>query len=373
MKKFQIFIQKYDFQILFPIFLLVGIGIIMVYSASSVMAAKKYGDGSYFVFRQAIFAVVGIITMLIGRQIPTRVYQVLTYPLIVLSILLLLAIPFTPMGFSAGGSARWLRLGPIMLQPSELARFAMIVWLAYSITKKTNERTLRYFSVGFFPHVLMMVFFVGLILLQPDFGSTTILVAITFLILFIGGVRLRHFLATLIVIVPAGLYIMLGATYRLKRITAFLDPWAYASDLGYQIIHSMMAFGSGKIWGTGIGQGVQKLFYLPEPHTDFIFAVIGEELGLIGIVVVVFLFAMIIRRGLRIALNASSMFDSLLAAGLTCSLGLQVTINMGVNLGLLPTKGLPLPLISYGGSSLVITMFTMGVLMNISAMEISKK
>jgi cell division protein FtsW len=215
--------------------------------------------------------------------------------------------------------------------------------------------------------VVVLGIFSGLILLEPDFGSVAILAAVTWIMLFVGGVRLLHLSAALLVLLPAGTFLMMNASYRLKRIMTFLDPWQYSSDQGYQIVHSLMAFGTGGIWGTGIGKGYQKLFYLPEPHTDFIFSVIGEELGLVGVVIILGLYVLVLYRGIRIARGAGDTFGTLMAIGLISAIGLQVCVNMGVALGLLPTKGLPLPFLSYGGTSLLLSMASVGILMNIGS------
>ena len=206
-----------------------------------------------------------------------------------------------------------------------------------------------------------------LVLLQPDFGAVVILAAVTWLMLFVGGVRLWHLSVALIGLLPLAYGLMAREEYRMARLMSFLDPWKYSSDEGYQVVHSLMAFGTGGIWGTGIGKGYQKLFYLPEPHTDFIFSVIGEELGLIGVFVILALYGLILWRGVLISRRAPDPFGALAAIGLTSAIGLQVCVNMGVALGLLPTKGLTLPFISYGGSSMVLNMLAVGILMNICA------
>jgi len=267
------------------------------------------------------------------------------------------------LGSSAGGAARWLRLGPVSFQPSEFARFSVVIFMAYSMSKKKEH--LKDFYIGFLPHVLVLSAFTVLIFLQPDFGSVVILGALTWIMLFVGGARLRHLASSLLLVLPVLYYFMIHAEYRVKRIMSFLDPWQYPTEEGYQIIHSLMAFGTGGIWGAGIGKGYQKLFYLPEPHTDFIFSVIGEELGLVGIFLILGLYSVIVWRGLAIARNTDDLFGSFVALGLTSALALQVIVNMGVCLGLLPTKGLALPFLSYGGTSLLINMASIGILMNI--------
>jgi cell division protein FtsW len=288
----------------------------------------------------------------------------LAYPLLGLSLALLAVIQFTDLGLSAGGAVRWMRLGSFSFQPSELARIALVIYLAYSMEKKSEQ--IKNFAIGFVPHVMVLCVFASLIFIQPDFGSVAILGALTWIMLFIGGVRLSQLFASLLIIIPAAYLFLINAEYRVKRILGFLNPWEYPADEGYQMVHSLMAFGTGGLWGTGIGKGYQKLFYLPEPHTDFIFSVIGEELGLLGVLVIIALYAWIVIRGIAIARKAPDLFGSYLAIGLTIAIGLQIVVNMGVTLGLLPTKGLTLPLLSYGGTSLLLNMASIGILMNIS-------
>ena len=355
----------YDVQLLFPVLFLVGIGVVMVYSASSTLALKKFGSDYFFLKKHALFAFAGVIILVISRHFPYRYYRPLAYPLLGLSMALLAIIQFTDLGLSAGGSTRWMRLGSFSFQPSEFARVALVIYLAYSLEKKADR--IKNFSIGFVPHVLVLGVFMILIFIQPDFGSVFILGALTWFLLFIGGVRISQLLAAMLVILPVAYLFLINAEYRAKRILGFLNPWEYSTDEGYQIVHSLMAFGTGGFWGTGIGKGYQKLFYLPEPHTDFIFSVIGEELGLLGVLIIIALYAWIIIRGIAIARNAPDLFAAYLAAGLTIAMGLQIVVNMGVALGLLPTKGLTLPLLSYGGTSLLLNMASIGILMNIGA------
>jgi cell division protein FtsW len=355
----------YDIQLLFPVLFLVGIGIVMVYSASSALAIKKFGSDYFFLKKQALFALAGVIVLVISRHFPYQYYRMLTYPLLGLSLALLAVIQFTDLGLSAGGSIRWMRLGSFSFQPSELARFALVLYLAYSMEKKKED--IKNFSIGFMPHVMVLGVLVIPIFIQPDFGSVAILAALTWIMLFIGGVRFSQLFASLLFILPVAYLFLINAEYRVKRILGFLNPWEYPADEGYQMVHSLMAFGTGGLWGTGIGKGYQKLFYLPEPHTDFIFSVIGEELGLLGVLIIIGLYAWIVMRGIVIARNAPDLFGSYLAVGLTIAMGLQIVVNMGVTLGLLPTKGLTLPLLSYGGTSLLLNMVSIGILMNISA------
>ena len=357
--------SSYDVQLLFAVLFLVGIGIVMVYSASSALALKKYGSDFYFLKKQALFSLLGIMALVICRHISFRLYRALTYPMLVVGIGLLIAVQISGFGMEAGGSLRWLRIGHLTFQPVEVARLALIIFMAYSLSKKQD--VLGRFSLGFIPHAVILVMFAIPLLMQPDFGSVVIFGALVWVMMFMAGVPLRHLLLTLVPMIPLAYFLMVNAAYRIKRLVSFLDPWQYPAGEGYQIIHSLMAFGTGGMWGAGIGKGYQKLFYLPEPHTDFIFAVIGEELGFWGVVFILALYGMVLWRGIRIACLCNDHFGMLMAAGITTAIGLQVSINMGVSLGLLPTKGLTLPFISYGGTSLLLNMACVGILMNIGA------
>jgi cell division protein FtsW len=356
---------SYDIGLLFPVLFLVGIGIVMVYSASSTVALRKFGSDYLFLKKQAFFALFGILGLVACRHFPYRWYRILTYPLLGLALALLIAIEFTEFGSAAGGSARWLRIGPLSFQPSEFARLALVIFLAYSLEKKGPR--LKEFTIGFLPHFFVFGVMAFLIIRQPDFGSAAILAALTWLMMFVGGVRSLHLAGVFLVLLPVVYRLLANSEYRLKRILSFLDPWQYPAEEGYQIVHSLMAFGSGGLWGAGIGKSYQKLFYLPEPHTDFIFSIIGEEFGLLGVLIIIGLYIWILAKGIHIALKAPDTFGLLLAVGLTAALGLQICINIGVTLGLLPTKGLTLPFLSYGGTSLLLNMAAVGILMNISA------
>ena len=356
----------YDLGLLFPVLLLVGMGIVMVYSASSALALKKFGSDYFFLKRQALFSLIGIVVLVCFSYIPFRLYRVFTYPALLLGFLMLAAV-FTGWGVTAGGSSRWLQIGLLRFQPSELARMALVIYLAYSMSKK--DELLRDFYVGFLPHMLVLGLFLLLLMAQPDFGSVVIFAVLTGIMLFVGGCRISHLVGVVLLLAPMIWLFMHQAEYRVRRLMSFWDPWQHSADEGYQIVHSFMAFGTGGITGAGIGKGYQKLFYLPEPHTDFIFSVIGEELGLIGVMIVIVLYGIMLMRGIRIARHAQDRFGAFLAMGITVAIGLQVCINMGVTLGLLPTKGLTLPFLSYGGTSLLINMAAMGIMMNIGARD----
>lgn len=350
-----------DYSLVIPILLLVCLGIVMVYSASSAVALKRYGSDLYFLKKQILFAGLGLCVMLIMTRIPYRIWKIFVYPGLIASIGLL-ALVYV-IGHEAGNATRWLRLGPFSFQPAEMARLALIVYLAYSLSKK--GAMLKNFFVGTFPHLVVTGVLCGLVVMQPDFGSTVIMVAIMGAMLFIAGVPIYHLLLTGLPVVLVGVLVMIKEPYRLKRLMGFMDPWQYESDIGYQVVHSLMAFGSGGVSGAGFGASLQKLFYLPEAHTDFVFAILAEEMGLIGVILVIALYFWIVLKGMAIARKAPDTFGTLLAAGLTFSIGLQICLNMGVVMGLLPTKGLALPFLSYGGTSLIFNMAACGLLLNI--------
>ncbi len=356
--------RYFDPWLLFPTITLLMLGIVMVYSASSVSASKGFTPSYYYLQRQLLFAVVALMGMFFGRHFSYTNYRWLVYPLLGVSAILLIMVKAPGIGLTVKGATRWLQLGSFSFQPSDLTRLVLIIYLAYSLAKK--EILIKRFSIGFVPHVAVLLFFVLMISLQPDFGSMVILIALAWVMMFVGGVRLTHLLTPLPFVVPLLIIFMKSESYRLARWTSFLDPWAYASGSGYQVVHSQMAFGTGGLLGAGLGRSYQKLFFLPEPHTDFIFSVLGEELGFIGVTLVILLYLIIVWRGFRIAWHCPDRFGSLLAVGLTSSLAFQVSINMCVVLGLLPPKGLPLPLMSYGGTSLLMTLLALGILMNIS-------
>lgn len=357
--------HRYDVKLLFSVLFLVGIGIVMVYSASFALAHENHGSGFFFLKKQAFFSLIGIVVLVICSHIPYRIYRSLAYPILFVALGLLVCVLFFGLGIEIKGSMRWLKLGPVTFQPVELARLAMIVFMAYSLTKKQDE--LHRFSIGFMPHAMLLMAFAVLLLLQPDFGSVVIFAALIWIMMFIGGVPLRHLISILIMIIPPAYFIMMAEAYRGRRWFGFWSPWEDPLDKGYQIIRSLMAFGTGGLWGAGVGKGQIKMSHLPEPHTDFIFAVIGEELGFVGVLFVLALCTIVIWRGMRIAYLCSDNFGMLLAAGITASIAIQMSINMGVALNLLPPKGLTLPFLSYGGTSLVLNMAAVGILMNIGA------
>lgn len=355
----------FDYILLLFTLLLVGTGIVMVYSSSAIMASGKFNDGYFFLKKQILFAVVGILMMICVARIDHQLYRKIAYLILGISLLSLIAVLIPGIGTKVGGSTRWLKIGPFSIQPSEFAKLALIIYLASSLAKK--EKNIKKFSVGILPHLIITGIMLSLIIKQPDMGTSICIAAIVFTLLFAAGVRLSHLSLILLSAAPLVYFLIANIAYRRQRILSFLNPWGDPSDSGFQIIQSFYAFGSGGLFGRGLGEGKQKLFYLPEPHTDFIFSVIGEELGLVGIFLILAAFFIFVYRGISTAIRSSDLFSTYLALGITVLIGLQATIHMGVTLGLLPTKGITLPFISYGGSSLIVNLIGLGILLNISS------
>ncbi len=356
---------SYDPMLLGSVLLLVGMGLVMVYSASAITSLEKMGDSFYFLKRQAIAAGIGLVAMAVAMKLGYRRMARLAYPLLVISIILLVLVLIPGLGHSAGGARRWIRMPGISLQPAEITKVAWVIYLAYSLAKKREK--VKSFSVGFLPHLAIAGLLVVLCMAEPDFGSSVALLFLMFVLLFAAGAKLSYLVGSVLFALPFAYAAIARSEYRMKRILAFLDPWAHRHDVGYQVSESLMSIGSGGLTGLGLGDGRQKLFFLPEAHTDFIFAIIGEELGLLGVLALVLLYAVIIWRGIRASLGASEPFGTYLGLGITSLIGFQAIVNMSVAMGLVPTKGLTLPFISYGGSSLIMLMGASGLLLSISA------
>ncbi|MEM6956361.1 MAG: putative lipid II flippase FtsW [Myxococcota bacterium] len=342
---------------------LVAFGVVMVFSASAVFAAQRYGNALHFLTRQSIFALVGCVVLFGVARVDYHRYRALTYPALGVSIFMLLIVA-VGLGRSAGGAARWIAVGPVNIQPAEPAKVALILWLAYSLSKKAGR--MGNFSVGFLPHVLMAGMLMLLCLMQPDFGSAVMIAALTFVLLFTAGARIKDLFGGVMIAVPAAAALVLLSPYRMRRIQAFLAPFEHRDTIGYQVAESIMSFGAGGITGVGIGDSRQKLLFLPEAHTDFISAIVGEELGFVGIFALIGVYAFVVWRGLLAARHAPDDYGTYLATGITVFIGLQAMTNLGVATGLLPTKGLVLPFLSYGGSSLLVNCAAAGLLLNVS-------
>jgi cell division protein FtsW len=345
---------------------LLSLGLVMVYSASAVTALEKTGNGFYFLQRQLVASLVGLFAMACALKLGYRRLARLAYPLLVVTVLLLVALVLVPgVGTVVGGARRWIRFPGVSIQPAEIAKFTWVVYLAYSLAKKREK--VASFSIGFLPHLLLGGVLVVLCMAQPDFGSAVELLVLLFVMLFAAGTKLSYLVGSVLLALPLAYHAVAHSPYRLARIRAFLDPWAHRHDVGYQVAQSLISVGSGGFFGLGLGESRQKLFFLPEAHTDFIFSIVGEELGLFGAAATVLLYAVIVWRGTRAALRASETFGTYLGLGLTALLGVQAVVNMSVAMGMLPTKGLTLPFISYGGCSLVVSMTAAGALLSLSA------
>ncbi len=358
--------------LLFITILILTFGIVMVTSASFMIASAKFGDGFYYTKKQGLAIIAGLSLMLPFSRINPFFWRDAAPVGLGISLVLLILVFVPGIGVELGGSRRWIRL-PLgfYIQPSEIIKYAMIIFFARSLAKKGDG--VKTFAIGFLPHVLIMAVVVMLALAQPDFGLALIITTVGFLMMFIAGVRLQHLVGSAILCLPFLFQIGMSAHYRFARVKSFLNPWADPLSSGFQVIQSLVAFGCGGIWGVGLGKGIQKLFYLPQPHSDFILAVVGEELGLAGVIAIIILFYLLIFRGLTIAIRTQDIFLKCLAFGITSLLGIQALLNMAVTMGLTPTKGLPLPLISLGGTSVIANLAGIGILMAISATASANK
>ena len=358
-------LAEYDLVLLMMVVALTCFGVVMIYSASSVMAAKNFHDGAFFLKRQAVFALFGFGIALAAMRIDYHVWRKLAVPLLLLSLILLVLVLVPGIGGKVKGASRWIKLPGFNLQPSEFTKIALIMYMAYSIDKKQDR--IRSLTAGFLPYMVVLMVLLGLLLQQPDLGAALTLAAVTVTMLFAAGTRLVFILGSAMVALPFLVFLVTQSAYRLKRIKAYLNPEQDPTGIGWQITQSKYAFGAGGIFGQGLGEGKQKLFYLPEAHTDFILSVVGEELGFIGVLIIIGMFFILVQRAMRIAMAAQDSFGRFLALGIAVLFAVEATVNMGVVTGILPTKGLALPFLSYGGSSLVVSLFAVGVLLNISA------
>lgn len=341
---------------------LLTIGTVEIYSASAVYARSASGSSTFFLQHQLIYAALGTVALIVGARFDYSWLRRFMYPLLIAGVGLLAAV--LVVGTRILGAKRWIYLGPLSFQPVEIAKLALVAYLAASLARKHNK--VKVFSVGFMPHLAVCGLMMVLLLAQPDLGSSMILGATTLILLFIAGTRMSYILLAVMAAAPIVYHSVVGTPWRLKRMIAFLDPWQFRQGVGYQITESLISIGSGGLTGVGLGDGKQKLFYMPEAHSDFIMSNIGEELGFIGFALVLSLYVIILWRGVRAAWGARDSFGTYLAFGLTSIFCLQALVNTGVVLGALPAKGLTLPFVSYGGTSLVMSMFFVGIILNIS-------
>ncbi|MBN1499197.1 MAG: putative lipid II flippase FtsW [Spirochaetes bacterium] len=353
-----------DIIMFFTVFILIGLGIAMSYSASAVFAQKIFSDSFYFLKRQLLWFIVSFAAFILFQQIDYRIYKKYTKVLLLGSLVMLIFLLIPGLGHVAKGSSRWIRVGAFGLQPSEFVKIVLIIYLAkvFSAKKDTSDNPLFQLLI---PVIILAIMFL-LILLQPDFGTAIDLLFVSVAVLFVSGFSLFYILTLFILSVPAFYLLIYQVDYRRERILAYLNPWQDRYGIGYHIVQAFIAFKKGSVFGAGLGNGTQKISRLPEPHNDFIFAVIAEEAGFAGTVAVIILYCVFFWRGISIALNAPDDFGRLLGTGITLMLVIQAFINIGVVTGSLPTTGIPLPFISYGGSSLLSSMIAAGILLNIS-------
>jgi cell division protein FtsW len=343
---------------------LVCASLVMVYSASAVIAMEKFQTPSFFLFKQATFAVLGLVLMPVLMRIDYRIYRqpIVLWTALALVGLALVAVLFGP---RINGARRWFGIAGIVgVQPSEFAKLVVVLFVAAILERRMDRIDDLHYSLV--PVAIVLGGIVGLIMLQPDLGTALTIIVIVAAMVFAAGINYRYIIGLLLVSLPAAYIVLMSADYRRRRIFSFLDPWADPLGDGFQVIQSLIAVGTGGLFGRGLMAGVQKLFYLPYPETDFIYAVIGEEMGLLGTTLVLACFCVIAWRGMRTSLRAPDRFGAFLALGLTAMVVVQAFFNISVVLGLLPTKGIPLPFVSFGGSSLLMSMIGMGILLNVS-------
>jgi len=360
-----------DLSLFWSVILLLSIGLVMVYSSSIAMAEAEKMTGYrmyYFLQRHAIYLVLGVIAAFVAFQVPIAIWQKFAPALFIIGGFLLVIVLIPGVGREVNGSRRWISLGFITMQPSELMKFFAVLYAAdYTVRKAAFMHD---FKKGFLPMAAVMVFVSAMLLREPDFGALVVITAIAMAILFLGGLNWRVFAGLIVLLAGAFAVLIISSPYRLQRIVGFMDPWADAYGKGYQLSHSLIAFGRGEWFGVGLGGSVEKLFYLPEAHTDFLLAVVAEELGLVGVFIVIALFAFLIYRAFMVgreAMMREKYFAALVAQGIGVWLSVQAFINMGVNMGLLPTKGLTLPFLSYGGSGIIVNCLAVAVLLRIDA------
>lgn len=361
-------LADFDQALVWSVVLLLSIGLIMIYSASIAIAEAQFGAdrAGYYLLRHSAYLAVGLLLGLITFQVPMRIWQKYVTYLFVISVLMLALVLVPGIGHEVNGSQRWISLYVVNIQPSEFVKLFMVMYAADYVSRKAAD--LNSFLKGFLPITVVLSIVGFLLLLEPDFGAFFVVTALVMSILFLGGVSLKIFIA-LIGILAVGLYeLILSSEYRMARVVAFMDPWADPYGKGYQLSHALIAFGRGEWFGVGLGGSVEKLFYLPEAHTDFLLSVLAEELGFVGVAAVILLFIWLIMRAFvigRLAAKLGNPFSALVAQGIGIWIGVQSLINMGVNMGVLPTKGLTLPLLSFGGSSITANCIALAVILRI--------
>jgi len=354
--------RKIRISIICATFILLMIGLIMVYSSSGIYANENYDDSLFFLKRHALVMLVGLLLSIAVMTLDIATIRAHAGKILIFSILLLGLVYVPGLGRSAGGARRWISLGILNVQPSEIAKLAVIIYLADFLDRRQTRIT--HLFAGFMIPLVFLNCVTFLILLEPDLGTAITIGAIGFMMIFIAGARLRHFAVTVLLFIPFIYYFIFSVPYRRRRIMVFINPWIDEKGIGFQIVQSFIALGSGGLYGVGLGQSKQKLFFLPAAHTDFISSIIGEELGFIGLFCVILLFAFLVINGMRAGFKSEDMFKKMILFGISIMIAFEVSVNIGVAAGALPTKGLPLPFISYGGTSLVMHMISIGLLLN---------
>lgn len=356
--------KSIDYGLLCAILVLLFIGIVMVYSSSSYYALyqKNVYNTEFYFYKEITWAIVGIVGMFVTMSIDYHVYKKWTPWLVLITLAFLVLVLF--IGSDINGAVRWIRLGPLSFQPSELAKYVVVLYLALLIDKRKGK--INKFKEGTIFYLAVAGVFAGLILLEKNLSITAVVMMVAFIMILVGGAKISHLFSLVPVGLAAGIALIFTQSYRLERLTSFLDPWADMSDNSYQLIQSLYALGSGGIFGVGLGNSRQKALFMPEPHNDFIFAIIGEELGLIGCIVIVLIFMFLVIKGISIAIKSRDNYGFLLAVGIISVIAIQAIINIAVVSGSMPVTGVPMPFISYGGTSLVFNLGAMGILLNIS-------
>ncbi|MEN8263020.1 MAG: putative lipid II flippase FtsW [Nitrospirota bacterium] len=350
--------------IIISVMALSGIGVLMVYSSTALMSMREFGGSFHYLFKHFFTVIAGMTTMAVLANTDYQRIRPMIYILLGVSLLLLILVFLPGIGVTANGARRWLRLWPTTFQPSELVKIVVVIFLADYMDKNINR--MKDFRYGILIPAGVTIGFQSIIIVQPDFGAVMSLGILTLVLLVLGGARLKHIGMLILISMPAIYVLITSSAYRMKRIMSFVDPFKDPFDSGFQLVQSLIAFGSGSFFGVGLGGSKQKLHFLPEVHTDFIFSLIGEELGLFGVISVLGLFLWLFIQGIRVSRRTCDPFSYFLTMGLTMMIGIQAIINIAVTTGLMPTKGLPLPFISYGGSALLINMAAVGILINIS-------
>lgn len=364
MKKPKVSMGSMDFIMVAVLLCIIAIGVLMVYSSSSYVASfdpAYHNDSLYFAKRQMLFAFVGLICMFSLANIDYHNLKKVTWIIMLATIVLLVAVfAFPPIN----GARRWIDLKITTIQPSEIAKYTVVLYMAKSIELKGEK--IKNFLYGIFPYLLVSGLYAGLVLAEKNLSICSVIMIVTLIILYTSGAKLSHMFSLLGTVGAVGVIFTISESYRLDRLMNFMNPWKDSKGKGYQLVQSLLALGSGGVWGMGFGQSRQKCYYIPEPYNDFIFAIIGEELGLIGCSIIIILFLLLIWRGIRTAINSKDIYGTLLATGITSIIGIQAIINIAVVTGSMPVTGVPLPFISAGGSSLVLNMAAMGILLNIT-------